>query len=83
MFHVNAWGLPYGAPLVGAKLVFPGAQLDGASLLELFESEKVTLSAGVPTVWLGLLNHMKSQGPSGSASAEAHRDRRLGLRRPR
>ena len=62
MFHVNAWGLPYSAPLVGAKLVFPGAQLDGASLMELFESEKVTLSAGVPTIWLGLLNHVKSQG---------------------
>ena len=55
MFHVNAWGLPYAAPMVGAKLVFPGAALDGASLYELFESEKVTFTAGVPTVWLGLL----------------------------
>ena len=55
MFHVNAWGLPYVACLVGAKLVFPGAGLDGKSLYELFESEKVTLSAGVPTVWQGLL----------------------------
>jgi acyl-CoA synthetase (AMP-forming)/AMP-acid ligase II len=62
MFHVNAWGLPYAAPLVGAKLVFPGAQLDGASLHGLFEAEKVTCSAGVPTIWLGLLNHVKSQG---------------------
>ena len=62
MFHVNAWGLPYTAPMVGAKLVFPGAQLDGASLMELFESEKVTCSAGVPTIWLGLLNHVKSNG---------------------
>ena len=55
MFHVNAWGLPYVACMVGAKLVFPGAGLDGKSLYELFESEKVTLSAGVPTVWQGLL----------------------------
>ncbi|HJV95541.1 MAG TPA: AMP-binding protein, partial [Albitalea sp.] len=51
MFHVNAWGLPYIACMVGAKLVFPGPGLDGKSLHELFESEKVTLSAGVPTVW--------------------------------
>jgi len=58
MFHVNAWGIPYIAPLVGAKLVFPGPALDGKSIYELFESEKVTYSAGVPTVWLGLLNHV-------------------------
>jgi 3-(methylthio)propionyl---CoA ligase len=55
MFHVNAWGLPYAACMVGARLVFPGPGLDGKSLYELFESEKVTLSAGVPTVWQGLL----------------------------
>jgi len=59
MFHVNAWGLPYAAPLVGLKIVFPGAQLDGASLYELYEKEGVTATAGVPTVWLGLLTHMK------------------------
>jgi acyl-CoA synthetase (AMP-forming)/AMP-acid ligase II len=59
MFHVNAWSIPYLAPLNGAKLVFPGAGLDGKSLYELFESEKVTSTAGVPTVWLGLLNHMR------------------------
>ncbi|OBV38787.1 3-(methylthio)propionyl-CoA ligase [Janthinobacterium psychrotolerans] len=58
MFHVNAWGLPYAVPLCGARLVFPGAALDGKSLYELFEAEKVTFSAGVPTVWLGLLNHV-------------------------
>jgi acyl-CoA synthetase (AMP-forming)/AMP-acid ligase II len=57
MFHVNAWGLPYSVPLTGAKLVFPGAALDGKSLYELFEAEGVTFSAGVPTVWLGLINH--------------------------
>ncbi|MBK8065123.1 MAG: fatty-acid--CoA ligase [Betaproteobacteria bacterium] len=59
MFHVNAWGLPYSCALVGAKLVFPGQHLDGRSLHELFEQEGVTMSAGVPTVWLGLLNYMK------------------------
>jgi fatty-acyl-CoA synthase len=59
MFHVNAWGIPYSAPMVGAKLVFPGCGLDGKSLYELFESERVNSSAGVPTVWLGLINHMK------------------------
>ena len=58
MFHANAWGLAYACPLVGAKLVFPGAALDGKSLFELFEGEKVTFSAGVPTVWLGLLQFM-------------------------
>ncbi|MGJ9416399.1 3-(methylthio)propionyl-CoA ligase [Massilia sp. CMS3.1] len=57
MFHVNAWGLPYSVPLSGAKMVFPGAALDGKSLYDLFESEGVTFSAGVPTVWLGLINH--------------------------
>jgi len=62
MFHVNAWGIPYSAAMTGAKLVFPGAALDGASVYELMEQEKVTLSAGVPTVWLGLLNHMKQHG---------------------
>ena len=58
MFHVNAWGLPYSVPLTGAKMVFPGPALDGKSVYELFESEQVTFSAGVPTVWLGLLNYM-------------------------
>ena len=62
MFHVNAWGLPYVAPMVGAKIVFPGPHLDGKSLHELFESEKVTLSAGVPTVWQGLLAYMEASG---------------------
>ncbi len=62
MFHVNAWGLPYSVPLVGAKLVLPGPKLDGASLYELFEREQVSFSAGVPTVWLGLLQHMQANG---------------------
>ena len=60
MFHVNAWGLPYAACMTGAKLVFPGPGLDGKSLYELFETERVTLSAGVPTVWQGLLGYVQS-----------------------
>jgi acyl-CoA synthetase (AMP-forming)/AMP-acid ligase II len=60
MFHVNAWGLPYAACMVGAKLVLPGPFLDGKSLHELFESERVTVSAGVPTVWQGLLAHVEA-----------------------
>jgi acyl-CoA synthetase (AMP-forming)/AMP-acid ligase II len=60
MFHVNAWGIPYAAAMVGCKLVMPGHHLDGASLYNLFEEEKVTMSAGVPTIWLGLLNHVKA-----------------------
>ncbi len=62
MFHVNAWGMPYAAPMTGAKLVFPGPALDGASLLSLFEAERVTLTLGVPTVWLGLLKHLDETG---------------------
>jgi fatty-acyl-CoA synthase len=62
MFHVNAWGLPYACCMVGAKLVFPGPALDGKSLYELFEAEGVTMAAGVPTVWQGLLAHVESQG---------------------
>jgi fatty-acyl-CoA synthase len=55
MFHVNAWGLPYAACMVGAKLVFAGPGMDGKSLYELCEGEGVTMTAGVPTIWLGLL----------------------------
>ncbi len=62
MFHVNAWGTPYAAPLAGCKLVMPGPHLDGASLYELFEQEKVTVSAGVPTIWLALLQHLQAKG---------------------
>jgi len=54
MFHVNAWGLPFACALVGAKLVFPGPHLDPPSLLDLFESERVTIGAGVPTIWIGI-----------------------------
>ncbi len=58
MFHVNAWGIPYSAAMVGAKMVFPGPALDGASVYGLIEAEGVTFAAGVPTVWQMLLNHM-------------------------
>ena len=62
MFHVNAWSLPYVGCMTGAKLVYPGAGLDGKSLYELFESEGVTVSAGVPTVWQGLLAYVEANG---------------------
>jgi fatty-acyl-CoA synthase len=59
MFHANAWGLAFSAPAVGAKLVMPGAKLDGASVHELLETEGVTFSAAVPTVWQMLLTHLR------------------------
>ena len=62
MFHINAWCIPYAAPIGGAKLVLPGPRLDGASLYELMEAEKVTVSAGVPTIWLALLQHVTQNG---------------------
>ena len=62
MFHVNAWGTPYAAPLAGTKMVMPGPGLDGASLASLFNDEKVTISAGVPTIWAGLIQHLESSG---------------------
>jgi fatty-acyl-CoA synthase len=62
MYHANAWGVMYSAPMVGAKLVLPGQKLDGASLHELMESEGVTYSAGVPTIWQMLLAHLKETG---------------------
>jgi len=62
MFHVNAWGVPYAAAMTGAKLVFPGPGMDGASLWQLIEAEQPDLLLGVPTVWLMLLNHMDEIG---------------------
>ena len=62
MFHVNAWGLPYSAAMTGAKLVFPGPAMDGKSIFELIENEKVTFAAGVPTVWQMMLSHMQAGG---------------------
>jgi len=58
LFHANSWGIAFSAPSMGTKLVFPGAKLDGASVYELLSTEKVTHTAGVPTVWLMLLQHM-------------------------
>ncbi len=62
MFHANAWGIAFAAPMAGAKLVMPGAKLDGASLCELFGDEKVTMTAAVPTVWQGALNYLQETG---------------------
>jgi fatty-acyl-CoA synthase len=81
MFHANAWAISFVAPMCGAKLVMPGAKLDGASVYELLETEKVTFTAAVPTVWLMLLNYLRetNQKPTtlkrvaigGSAAPEA------------
>jgi len=62
MFHANAWGLTFSCPAVGAKLVMPGPKMDGASILELLETEQVTFSAAVPTVWQMLLAHLRATG---------------------
>ena len=62
MFHANAWGTPYAAAMCGAKMVFPGSKMDGASIYELLDSEKVSLTLAVPTVWLMLLNHLQETG---------------------
>ncbi len=62
MFHANAWGVAFSAPAVGARVVMPGARLDGASVHELLETEGVTFSAAVPTVWQGLLAHLRATG---------------------
>jgi len=61
LFHVNAWGLPYAAPLTGTSLIFPGPNLDGASLFDLMDQENVNSAWGVPTVWLGLLEEIRKQ----------------------
>ncbi|MEH3039138.1 MAG: AMP-binding protein [Sphingomonas paucimobilis] len=62
MFHANAWGLPFAVPAVGATLVLPGRSTDGASLARLIEAEGVTIAVGVPTVWLGLVEHLDRTG---------------------
>jgi fatty-acyl-CoA synthase len=62
MFHANAWALTYAVPAAGAKLVMPGAGMDGASIYELLDSERVTSTAAVPTVWLGLLQYLEQSG---------------------
>ena len=62
MFHANAWGLPFAAPAVGARLVLPGRSTDGANLARLISGHEVTVAVGVPTVWLGLLDHLDATG---------------------
>lgn len=62
LFHANGWSFGFSAPMVGATLVLPGPKLDGASLAELLVAEKVTVSAAVPTVWFGLLQHLEATG---------------------
>ena len=62
MFHANAWGLAQGGPMIGAKLVMPGGKMDGPSIYELLDAEKVTFTAAVPTVWLMLLQHLEETG---------------------
>lgn len=62
MFHANAWGMPFAAPAVGARLVLPGRQSDGASLARLIVAEGVTVASAVPTVWLGLVEHLEAEG---------------------
>ncbi|MCP5368629.1 MAG: long-chain-fatty-acid--CoA ligase [Hyphomicrobiales bacterium] len=62
MFHVNAWGLPYAVPMAGGKLMMPGFRLDGENLTQMMNDEKVTLSSGVPTIWLGLLQYLRASG---------------------
>jgi fatty-acyl-CoA synthase len=62
MFHANAWALVFSGPMVGCKLVMPGPKLDGASIYELLDTEKVSMTAAVPTVWLMLLQHLEQTG---------------------
>lgn len=62
MFHANGWGLPFAAPAVGANLILPGRDADGASLTRLLQDERVTIAAGVQTVWLGVLDHLDATG---------------------
>ena len=62
MFHINGWCIPYAALVGGAKLVLPGPRLDCVGLYEMMEGERVTVSAGVPTVWVGLLQHLEQHG---------------------
>ena len=62
LFHANSWSLAFSCPMYGSKMVMPGMRLDGASLYELMEAEGVTMAAGVPTVWLALLQHLQKEG---------------------
>ena len=79
MFHANAWGYPYLATMIGANIVYPGPHLDGESLLDAFEQEQVTWTAGVPTIWLGILAQLDANpGKWDLSAAQGHALRRLG-----
>jgi fatty-acyl-CoA synthase len=67
MYHVNAWGIPYAATMVGAKLVLPGAKLDGKSLAQLIDEEEITVAFGVPTIWLGYAQELQRSNTSPSS----------------
>ena len=71
MFHANAWGVPYSAAMTGAKLVLPGADLSGPALVRLIDGEKVTVSMGVPTIWLGLLEALEAAGSTAPSLTRA------------
>jgi acyl-CoA synthetase (AMP-forming)/AMP-acid ligase II len=77
MFHANAWGLGQSSLIIGAKLVMPGGKMDGASIYELLDTEKVTFTAAVPTVWLMLLQYLEETGKAAAPEEGGHR--RLGL----
>ena len=62
MFHVQSWGIPHAAPITGAKLVFNGPRFDGEALQAMFADERVTVTLGVPTIWLGLLDYLRASG---------------------
>jgi fatty-acyl-CoA synthase len=63
MFHANGWGLPFSVPAAGARMVLPGRNLSGASLVELMREEAVTIAVGVPTIWIGVLDRLEEEGP--------------------
>jgi fatty-acyl-CoA synthase len=77
MFHANAWGLGQSSLIIGAKLVMPGGKMDGASIYELLDTEKVSFTAAVPTVWLMLLQYLEETGKAAAFEEGGHR--RLGL----
>ena len=78
MFHVNAWGLPFACAMLGSRQVLPGPHLDAASIVELFESERVTLAAGVPTIWHGVLKYLDEHPGHDLSSIRVHDRRRRG-----
>ena len=78
MFHANCWGLPFGAAMMGIKLIFPGPHLGAADLIDLFMREQPTYSRGVPTIWIAILQRSTRSRSVGAAAWRAHDRRRLG-----